>query len=79
MFFFWRDFVIFQQRSWENFGNLCLFSANLTTFANFIVKFCQIFDTKRMRGKKKQLLKVETLQFKISPKIFMDNDFNQQV
>jgi hypothetical protein len=56
MFFFWWNFVIFQQRNWENFGNLYLFSANLTTFNNFIVKLLQNFDTKRMRGGKKTIV-----------------------
>jgi hypothetical protein len=54
VFFSWRNFTIFQQRNWENFGKFCFSSANLINFAKlfFLVKVCQNFDMKKM-GKKK--------------------------
>jgi len=54
-FFFWRNFTIFQQRNWENFGKFCVSSANSINFAKkkIWVKFCQNFDMKKMEKQKK--------------------------
>jgi hypothetical protein len=39
------------KKNWENFGNFCFFSANLTNFAN-LWKNCQIFYITNLEEKK---------------------------
>jgi hypothetical protein len=52
-FFFWRNFAIFRQIDWENFGIFILTNLNSTNFASsFFVKFRQNFNMKKMEKKK---------------------------